>query len=116
MLINCDFKIVREAPENMRFHTKLENRAFSTRHITLELSTNMTNLTARNLKSFHEYILSITQVCYFTQLCHFRLVPPTVFDTPTTVVINLFSNLVLASRCSGHFIDEALPNFGFIYQ
>jgi hypothetical protein len=50
MLINCDCKIVRETPENILFHIQLENRTLSTRHLALELSTNMTNLTARNLK------------------------------------------------------------------
>jgi hypothetical protein len=54
MLINCDCKTVRETPEDILLHTKLENRALSTRHISLELSTNMTNLAARNVKSFQE--------------------------------------------------------------
>jgi hypothetical protein len=56
MLINYDCKIVRETPKNILLHTKLENRAISTRHLSLELSTNMTNLTARNVKSFKKYI------------------------------------------------------------
>jgi hypothetical protein len=61
MLINCDCKTVREKPENILLHTKLENRALSTRHLSLESSTNMTNLTARNLKLFQVY-MSVTQV------------------------------------------------------
>jgi hypothetical protein len=50
MLINCDCKAVREAPEPTLLHMKLENRALSTRHLSLEFSANMTDLTARNLK------------------------------------------------------------------
>jgi hypothetical protein len=56
VLMNCDCKTARETPENILLHTKLENRPLSTRHLSLELSTNMTNLTVRNLKSFEEYI------------------------------------------------------------
>jgi hypothetical protein len=55
MLINRYCIIVRETPENILLHTKLENRAFTTRHLSLELSTNMTNLTAQNLEPFDEY-------------------------------------------------------------
>jgi hypothetical protein len=56
MLITCGWKIVRETPENILLHTKLENRSLSTRHLSLELSTNMTNLTGQNVKAFNEYI------------------------------------------------------------
>jgi hypothetical protein len=62
-------------PENTLLNTKLVNRALSTRHLSLVLSTNMMNLTARNLKSSDEH-MSITQVCHFTQLCRFMLVYP----------------------------------------
>jgi hypothetical protein len=50
VLINCDSKTVRETPENILLHTKLENRALSSRHLSLESSTNVTNLVAQNLK------------------------------------------------------------------
>jgi hypothetical protein len=56
MMINCGCKTARETPGNILLHTKLENRAFTTRHLSLELSTNMTNVTARNLKPSDEYI------------------------------------------------------------
>jgi hypothetical protein len=56
MLINCDYKIVRETPENILLYTKLENSALSTRHLSLELITNMANPTAQNFKPFYEYI------------------------------------------------------------
>jgi hypothetical protein len=56
MLINRDCKIVRETPENILLHTKLENRALTIRHLSLELSTNMANLTGQNLKLSDEYI------------------------------------------------------------
>jgi hypothetical protein len=56
MLINCDCETVTERPENTPLHAKLENRAHSTRHLSLELSTNMTNLNTRNFKQFDEYI------------------------------------------------------------
>jgi hypothetical protein len=46
MFIICERKTVRETPENILLHTKLENRALSTRYLSLNLSTNMTNLTA----------------------------------------------------------------------
>jgi hypothetical protein len=48
MLIHCDCKTVRETPQNVILHTKLENRTLKIRHLALELSTNMTNLKARN--------------------------------------------------------------------
>jgi UDP-3-O-acyl-N-acetylglucosamine deacetylase len=56
MLIKCDYKPVRETSENTLLYTKHENRALTISHLSLELSTNMTNLTVRNLKSFEEYI------------------------------------------------------------
>jgi hypothetical protein len=56
MLINCGCKVVRETSENILLRTELENRALSTRHLSEELSTNMTNLKAQNLKLFEEYV------------------------------------------------------------
>jgi hypothetical protein len=55
LLKRCDYKTVRESPENILLHTELENPALSTCHIKLKLSTKMTNLTAQNLKSVTEY-------------------------------------------------------------
>lgn len=52
MLIKSRRKIVRETPQNTVLHTKLKNREPSAPH--LDSSTNMTNLTARNLKPFVE--------------------------------------------------------------
>jgi hypothetical protein len=54
-LINNDCKMLKETPENILFHTKPQNRAFRRSHLSLESSTNMTNLKARNLKSFDKY-------------------------------------------------------------
>jgi hypothetical protein len=50
MLIYCDCKTVKQTPQNILLHTKLQDRTLSTRHLSLESSTNMTNLTALNLK------------------------------------------------------------------
>jgi hypothetical protein len=55
-LMNCDCKIVRETPESILLRTKLENRALSTRHISPELKTKTTNVTARNLKPMNTVV------------------------------------------------------------
>jgi hypothetical protein len=55
-LIHCDCETVRDTPENILLHTKLENHTLSIRHLSLDLSTNVTNPKARNLKSFRDYI------------------------------------------------------------
>jgi hypothetical protein len=71
MLINCDCKIITETPENILLHTKLANCALSTRHLSLELSTNITNLRARNLKPFDEYICQSNSHCVTLYLHNF---------------------------------------------
>jgi hypothetical protein len=53
-LINCDYKTARGTPKNTLLYTKLENLTLSTRHLSLELSTNVTNQTERNLKRLGE--------------------------------------------------------------
>jgi hypothetical protein len=63
ILINCDCKIVRETPENILLHKNLENSALSTRHLSLELSTNMTNQTERNLKHISQYYSYVILPC-----------------------------------------------------
>lgn len=70
MFIKCDCKTVQEARENILLHTKLENRTPSTRHLSLEVSTNVTNLKAQDFKSFQEtlpVLLTVAEVCM--QIC-----------------------------------------------
>jgi hypothetical protein len=76
ILINCDCKTVTETPENILLHANLANCALSTRHLSLEFSTNMTNLKARSLKSLEKYSCQQHRT-HFTQLYHFKLVSHT---------------------------------------
>jgi hypothetical protein len=45
-----DIKTATETPHSTLLHAKLEIRATTTRHLSLDFSSNTTNLTARNLK------------------------------------------------------------------
>lgn len=59
-------------------HINLGKHALSTRHISLEFGTNMTNLTVRNLKLSMDMLVDITGVS-FTEPCHFKLQSPATY-------------------------------------
>jgi hypothetical protein len=71
VLMNCDCKTARKSTSA---HKSL-NRAFTLRHLALEFSTNMTNLTILKLTSFKEQPTFVTnRGVVFDQVCRFRLV------------------------------------------
>jgi hypothetical protein len=76
VLINCDCKIARDTPANTLLHTKPESRAVTTRHLSLQLSTNITKLMERNLKPLEGNVRIKRRFVIFTQLRHCMLVSP----------------------------------------